>query len=226
MHVIGGWSDWVASLQIISRNLRDVGIDASVKIEPDWPAWVSNSAISGTKPSLIWSNGARRPDTVRILLLALRSIAGRSDRTGRARIRELRAQLQRPGRDRPAPVQGHARPEEAAAGRVQAAGDLPERAAVHPAVHRPALVDLQHEVHQGLRQLEQPVRRSHLLDAAAGADLAPVAVLRRREGDAEGPCAAQHVGQVGHRTDDRVGVHTVRPHPPPTGGSIPPSPRS
>ena len=58
MHVIGGWSDWVSSLQIISRNLQAVGIDASVKIEPDWPAWVSNSAISGTKPSLIWSNGA------------------------------------------------------------------------------------------------------------------------------------------------------------------------
>jgi peptide/nickel transport system substrate-binding protein len=61
MHVIGGWSDWVSSLQIISRNLQAVGIDASVKIEPDWPAWVSNSAISGTKPSLIWSNGANDP---------------------------------------------------------------------------------------------------------------------------------------------------------------------
>ena len=61
MHVIGGWSDWVASLQIISRNLQAVGIDASVKIEPDWPAWVSNSAISGTKPSLIWSNGGGDP---------------------------------------------------------------------------------------------------------------------------------------------------------------------
>ena len=61
MHVIGGWSDWVASLQIISRNLQAVGIDANVKIEPDWPAWVSNSAISGTKPSLIWSNGGGDP---------------------------------------------------------------------------------------------------------------------------------------------------------------------
>jgi peptide/nickel transport system substrate-binding protein len=61
MHVIGGWSDWVASLQIIAHNLNAVGIDASVKIEPDWPAWVSNSAISGTKPSLIWSNGGGDP---------------------------------------------------------------------------------------------------------------------------------------------------------------------
>ena len=28
IHVIGGWSDWVASLQIITRNLQAVGIDA------------------------------------------------------------------------------------------------------------------------------------------------------------------------------------------------------
>ena len=39
MHVIGGWSDWVASLQIITRNLHAVGIDANVKLEPDWGAW-------------------------------------------------------------------------------------------------------------------------------------------------------------------------------------------
>ncbi len=61
MHVIGGWSDWVSSLQIVSRNLQNVGIDASVKIEPDWAAWTSDSAVSGTSPSLIWSNGANDP---------------------------------------------------------------------------------------------------------------------------------------------------------------------
>ena len=61
MHVIGGWSDWVSSLQIVSRNLQAVGIDASVKIEPDWAAWVSNSAVNGNAPSLIWSNGAGDP---------------------------------------------------------------------------------------------------------------------------------------------------------------------
>jgi peptide/nickel transport system substrate-binding protein len=61
MHVIGGWSDWVASLQIVARNLQAVGIDASVKIEPDQPTWNTNSAISGTAPSLIWSNGASDP---------------------------------------------------------------------------------------------------------------------------------------------------------------------
>ena len=39
VHVIGGWSDWVASLNIITQNLRDIGIDANVKLEPDWGAW-------------------------------------------------------------------------------------------------------------------------------------------------------------------------------------------
>ena len=35
IHVISGWSDWVASLQIITKNLQAIGIDASIKLEPD-----------------------------------------------------------------------------------------------------------------------------------------------------------------------------------------------
>ena len=57
IHVIGGWSDWVASLQIISRNLREVGIDASVKLEPDWGAWQPN-AMSTKFTTLLWNYGA------------------------------------------------------------------------------------------------------------------------------------------------------------------------
>ena len=56
IHVIGGWSDWVASLQIIARNLQDVGIDASVKLEPDWGAWQPN-AMSTKFTTLLWNNG-------------------------------------------------------------------------------------------------------------------------------------------------------------------------
>ena len=56
VHVIGGWSDWVASLQIITRNLRDVGIDASVKLEPDWGAWQPN-AMSTKVTTLLWTYG-------------------------------------------------------------------------------------------------------------------------------------------------------------------------
>jgi len=57
IHVIGGWSDWVASLQIISKNLQDVGIDASVKLEPDWGAWQPN-AMSTKVVTLLWNYGA------------------------------------------------------------------------------------------------------------------------------------------------------------------------
>jgi peptide/nickel transport system substrate-binding protein len=53
VHVIGGWSDWVASLQIISKNLQDIGIDASVKLEPDWGSWYSN-ATSTKFVTLLW----------------------------------------------------------------------------------------------------------------------------------------------------------------------------
>ena len=203
MHVIGGWSDWVASLQIISRNLQAVGIDASVKIEPDWPAWVSNSAISGTKPSLIWSNGGGDPtpyayffshfDPSQVVPTGQDALAlGNFERNSNA---------QRGGR--PAPVQGDARPEEAAAGCVQAAGDLPERAALHPAVHRPALVDVQQQVLQGLGHVAEPVRGPDLLDAAAGADLAPVAVLRRLQEAAVGACPAERNGLLGTPFNDR-----------------------
>jgi peptide/nickel transport system substrate-binding protein len=56
IHVIGGWSDWVASLQIIAKNLEDVGIDASVKLEPDWGAWQPN-AMSTKFVTLLWNFG-------------------------------------------------------------------------------------------------------------------------------------------------------------------------
>ena len=51
VHVIGGWSDWVASLQIITKNLQAIGVDASVKIEPDWNSWYP-SASSTKAPTL------------------------------------------------------------------------------------------------------------------------------------------------------------------------------
>jgi peptide/nickel transport system substrate-binding protein len=53
IHVISGWSDWVASNQIITKNLRDIGIDSSVALEPDWGAWYPNAA-SSKNPTLLW----------------------------------------------------------------------------------------------------------------------------------------------------------------------------
>jgi peptide/nickel transport system substrate-binding protein len=57
IHVISGWSDWVASLQIISKNLQDIGIDASVKLEPDWGSWYPN-ATSTKFVTLLWQIAA------------------------------------------------------------------------------------------------------------------------------------------------------------------------
>ncbi len=53
IHVIAGWSDWVASNQIITKNLRDIGIDSQVKLEPDWGAW-QPSAYATKFPTLLW----------------------------------------------------------------------------------------------------------------------------------------------------------------------------
>jgi peptide/nickel transport system substrate-binding protein len=58
IHVISGWSDWVASNQIITKNLQAIGIDSSVALEPDWNSWYPNA--SATKfPTLLWQNGSQ-----------------------------------------------------------------------------------------------------------------------------------------------------------------------
>jgi peptide/nickel transport system substrate-binding protein len=58
IHVISGWSDWVASNQIITKNLRDIGIDSQVALEPDWGSWYPN-ASSSKNPTLLWQNGSQ-----------------------------------------------------------------------------------------------------------------------------------------------------------------------
>jgi peptide/nickel transport system substrate-binding protein len=58
IHVISGWSDWVASNQIITKNLRDIGIDSNVALEPDWGAWQPN-AYATKNPTLLWEMGSQ-----------------------------------------------------------------------------------------------------------------------------------------------------------------------
>ena len=57
VHVISGWSDWVASLQIITKNLKEIGIDANVKLEPDWGSWYPNATSTKTV-TLLWQIAA------------------------------------------------------------------------------------------------------------------------------------------------------------------------
>jgi peptide/nickel transport system substrate-binding protein len=58
IHVISGWSDWVASNQIITKDLRDIGIDSNVALEPDWGSWSPN-AFAGKFPTLLWQGGSQ-----------------------------------------------------------------------------------------------------------------------------------------------------------------------
>jgi peptide/nickel transport system substrate-binding protein len=58
IHVISGWSDWVASNQIITKNLRAIGINSNVALEPDWGAWWPN-ASAGKFPTLLWQGGSQ-----------------------------------------------------------------------------------------------------------------------------------------------------------------------
>jgi peptide/nickel transport system substrate-binding protein len=58
IHVISGWSDWVASNQIITKNLRDIGIDSNVQLEPSWGDWFPN-AFSTKSPTLLWQVASR-----------------------------------------------------------------------------------------------------------------------------------------------------------------------
>jgi peptide/nickel transport system substrate-binding protein len=58
IHVISGWSDWVASNQIITKNLQGIGIDSSVALEPDWNSWFPN-AFATKNPTLLWQTGSQ-----------------------------------------------------------------------------------------------------------------------------------------------------------------------
>jgi peptide/nickel transport system substrate-binding protein len=55
IHVISGWSDWVASDQIIAKNLSAIGINSSEVLEPDWNSWYPNASTTKT-PTLLWQN--------------------------------------------------------------------------------------------------------------------------------------------------------------------------
>ena len=58
IHVISGWSDWVASNQIITKDLSAIGISSSVALEPDWGSWQPN-AMATKNPTLLWQGGSQ-----------------------------------------------------------------------------------------------------------------------------------------------------------------------
>jgi peptide/nickel transport system substrate-binding protein len=58
IHVISGWSDWVASNQIITKNLQAIGIDSNVALEPDWNSWYPNASTT-KNPTLLWQTASQ-----------------------------------------------------------------------------------------------------------------------------------------------------------------------
>jgi peptide/nickel transport system substrate-binding protein len=58
IYVISGWSDWVASNQIITKNLSDIGISSKVGLEPDWGSWYPNASTTKS-PTLLWQGGSQ-----------------------------------------------------------------------------------------------------------------------------------------------------------------------
>jgi peptide/nickel transport system substrate-binding protein len=58
IHVISGWSDWVASNQIITKNLQAIGINSAVALEPDWNSWYPNASTT-KNPTLLWQNASQ-----------------------------------------------------------------------------------------------------------------------------------------------------------------------
>jgi peptide/nickel transport system substrate-binding protein len=56
INVVTGWTDWVATCQIIARNLKDIGVDATVK-PYDFSAWFDRVRGGNYDISIGWVNG-------------------------------------------------------------------------------------------------------------------------------------------------------------------------
>ena len=162
VHVISGWSDWVASLQIITKNLQAIGIDATVQTEPDWNSWYP-SASSTKAPTLLWQ-AASQGSPYGFFFANLHQNAlipsgqdatstgnwehfSDPSATGLLNQWKTLAQAGRPAR-----------------ARQQGAGRVAEDAPRHPALRRAALVDLQHEVLPRVQLVEELLRGSDLHD--------------------------------------------------------------
>ena len=162
IHVIAGWSDWVASNQIITRNLRDIGIDSNVELEPDWGAWQPN-AYATKFPTLLWqaaSQGSPYGYFYSNLSQNAYVPPGQSGETTGNWSHFADPKATRPLNQWKVTL-NETKQQQA---RHAAAGDLPRRPADRAPLHRPALVDLQHQVLPLLRDEEELLRRSDLHD--------------------------------------------------------------
>lgn len=60
VQVVNGWTDWVTSVQIMSQNFQDVGLDATV-ITPDFGAWFAALQNGTYDVSIGWGTAGNTP---------------------------------------------------------------------------------------------------------------------------------------------------------------------
>ncbi|HYF61290.1 MAG TPA: ABC transporter substrate-binding protein [Herpetosiphonaceae bacterium] len=60
INVVSGWTDWVSACEIMSQNLKEVGIDASVKTY-DFSAWIDKVNKGEFDMSIGWSSSGATP---------------------------------------------------------------------------------------------------------------------------------------------------------------------
>ena len=60
VQVVNGWTDWVTSVQIMSQNFQDIGLDAVVQT-PDFGAWFSNLQNAEYDVSIGWGTAGNTP---------------------------------------------------------------------------------------------------------------------------------------------------------------------
>ena len=57
--MISGWSDWVASLQIITKNLQAIGINANTSSSSPTGTRGTRLASTTKAPTLLWQNASQ-----------------------------------------------------------------------------------------------------------------------------------------------------------------------
>jgi peptide/nickel transport system substrate-binding protein len=60
VQVVNGWTDWVTSVQIITQNLQDIGLNATMET-PDFGAWLNNLQYATYDVSIGWGTAGRTP---------------------------------------------------------------------------------------------------------------------------------------------------------------------
>jgi peptide/nickel transport system substrate-binding protein len=60
VQVVNGWTDWVTSVQIMSQNFQDIGLNSTIDVL-DYGVWINNLQTGNFDTSIGWSTAANTP---------------------------------------------------------------------------------------------------------------------------------------------------------------------